>query len=103
MDYSCYILYSKSINRYYVGYTSDIIERIKLHNSSTFGNKSYTHCTSDWELFLLIECANIEQAVFIESKIKGMKSKVYIQNLKKYPEIIEKIRKEYFKQLNIYH
>ncbi|MBI5010418.1 MAG: GIY-YIG nuclease family protein, partial [Bacteroidia bacterium] len=30
MEFYCYILYSHSINRYYIGYTSDIEERIKL-------------------------------------------------------------------------
>jgi putative endonuclease len=96
MVYSCYILYSKSINRYYVGYTSDIEERIKLHNSGSFGNRSYTHCASDWELFLIIPCVTIEQAVHIELKIKRMKSRVYIENLKQYPEIVKKILKEYY-------
>jgi putative endonuclease len=97
MVYSCYIIYSKSLDRYYVGYSTDINERIKLHNSDSFGNKSYTHCTSDWELFFLIQCRTIEQAVYIESKIKRMKSRVYIENLKRYPEIIDKILGEYSK------
>ena len=97
MSYCCYILYSKSINRYYVGYTSDIDERIKLHNSGSFGKKSYTHCAYDWELFLKIPCDTIEQAMFIESKVKMMKSRKYIENLRKYPEITDKILIEYYK------
>ena len=95
MVYFCYILYSKSIKRYYVGYTSDIAERLKLHNNGSFGIKSYTSKASDWDIFLLISCETIEQAFFIESKIKRMKSRKYIENLKNYPEIIEKILKEF--------
>jgi len=95
MIYSCYILFSKSRNRYYVGYTSDIEERIKLHNSGFFGCKSFTYKASDWKLFLIIPCETIEQAVFVETRIKRMKSRKYIENLKKYPEIIEKILKEF--------
>ena len=91
MKFFCYILYSKSLDRYYVGYTSDIEERLKLHNSGNFGGKSYTHITSDWELYLLIPCDTIKQAVFMESKIKKMKSRKYIENLMKYPEMIKKI------------
>jgi putative endonuclease len=90
----CYIIYSKSINRYYVGYTSDIEERLRLHNKGHFGRKSYTFKTSDWCIYLLIPCDTVEQAVFIESKIKKMKSRKYIENLKMYPEMIEKILKE---------
>jgi putative endonuclease len=94
MKFFCYILYSKSKNRYYVGYTSDIEERMKQHNSGHFGGKSYTHITSDWEQYLLIPCETINQAMFIESKIKNMKSRKYIENLRKYPEMIENLLKE---------
>ena len=88
MKFFCYILYSKSLDRYYVGYTSDIEERLKLHNTGYFEGKSYTHLASDWETYLLIPCDTIKQAVFIESKIKKMKSRKYKENLKKYPEMI---------------
>jgi putative endonuclease len=97
LNYFCYILYSKSISKYYVGYTTDIEERIKLHNNGYFGGRSYTHKASDWDLYLLIPCETAEQAVFIELKIKNMKSRTYIENLKKYPEMIEKIQKEFNK------
>ena len=95
MKYSCYILYSKEINRYYVGYTSDIEERIGLHNNGYFGSRSYTSKATDWVLFILIPCDTIEHSIFIESKIKKMKSRKYYENLKKYPDIIVKILNEY--------
>jgi putative endonuclease len=91
MKYCCYILFSKTINQYYIGSTSDIEERLRLHNKGHFGGKSYTYKATDWELFLLITCKSIEQAVSIESGIKKMKSRKYIENLKRYPEMIEKI------------
>ena len=97
MKFFCYILYSKSINRYYIGYTSDINERLKLHNSGYFGGRSYTHKASDWAIFCLIPCETVEQAVFLASKIKKMKSRKYVENLKQYPGIIEKIMKEFHK------
>ena len=93
MKFFCYILYSKNLNRYYIGYSADPNERLKLHNTGYFGGKSYTRKTSDWEIFILIPCATIEQAVFIESKIKKMKSRKYIENLKKYPEMTYRIMK----------
>jgi putative endonuclease len=95
MSYFCYILFSKSINRYYIGYTSDINERLKLHKSGHFGGKSYTNKTSDWDVYLLIPCKSIEQAIFIELWIKKMKSRKYIENLKKHPEMLEKILNEF--------
>jgi len=53
--------------------------------------RKYTSKADDWELFLTIDCKIKQQATNIESHIKKMKSKVYIQNLKKYPEMIEKL------------
>jgi len=97
VNFFCYILYSKSINRYYVGYTSDIEERLKIHNTGSFGKRFYTYKASDWEVFLVIPSKTIEQAVFVESRIKKMKSRKYIENLRKYPDIIERILKEFHK------
>jgi putative endonuclease len=94
-QFFCYVLYSKSIDRYYIGYTSDPEERLRLHNSGYFGRKSYTHRTSDWEMFLLIPCQTVHQAVFIESRIKKMKSRQYIKNLKRHPNLIEGILKDF--------
>jgi putative endonuclease len=95
MSFICYILYSKSTNRYYIGYTSDITERIKLHNNGQFGGKSYTYKATDWEIYLLIPCRSIEQAVFTELRIKKMKSRKYIENLQKYPEMVEKVLEKF--------
>jgi len=91
-----YIMYSSSLNKYYVGYTSDSIEgRMEKHIESYYGNKKYTSKTSDWILFLSFECASEKQARQIELHIKKMKSRVYIQNLKMYPEMIERLKLKY--------
>ena len=95
MNYFCYILYSKSINRYYTGYTYDLNERLRLHNQGHFGGKSFTRRASDWDIYLSIQCKTIEQAIYVESRIKKMKSRPYIENLKKYPALIEKILTEF--------
>jgi len=44
---------------------------------------------------MLIPCKTIEQAVFVETRIKKMKSRKYIENLIKFPEMIEKILKDF--------
>ena len=91
MGIYCYILFSRSINRYYIGYTKDIDERVKLHNTGHFGGRAYTYKASDWDVFLLIPCNTLSEAVKLESKIKRMKSRKYIENLKKYPEMVNKL------------
>ena len=57
-----YILYSKMIDHYYIGYTIDSIEvRIEKHLSSFYRNK-YTAQVKDWQLYLQIKCETNNQA-----------------------------------------
>ena len=49
----------------------------------------------DWNLFLIIDCESKSQALQIEKHIKKMKSKTYIENLAKYPEMVIKLKEKY--------
>jgi putative endonuclease len=100
-EYYCYVIYSQSVDKYYIGYTEDFEERLKLHNSGYFGGKSYTHKASDWKEFIRIKCRTIEMAIYFESRIKRMKSRKFIEDLKTYPEIIEKLQREYHEKSGI--
>jgi putative endonuclease len=84
-----YILYSKKLDRFYTGFTSDIDTRLDFHKISP--SNKFTGKANDWELFITIDCISKAQALAIEKHIKAMKSKIYIHNLKKYPEVIEKL------------
>ncbi len=88
----CYILYSKSFNKFYVGATHEAIEqRLEKHNNQSYGSHRYTATTNDWEVYLILETNDYAHAIRMERKIKSMKSKVFIQNLKKYPELRQKL------------
>jgi len=92
---SCYILYSASIDRYYVGSTTLPVEdRLVRHNEGYY-DKKWTDQGVPWIMYLSIPCDSMTQACDIEKHIKRMKSRVYIQNLKAYPEIIEKLKTKY--------
>jgi putative endonuclease len=84
---SVYILFSEKLNRFYTGSCEDLSYRIEQHFNKDFNN-SFTAKTDDWELFFFVDNLHYAQARLIEQHIKNMKSKVYIQNLKKYPEIL---------------
>jgi putative endonuclease len=87
-----YILYSSNLNRFYIGSTQDDVQgRLAKHNEHTYGSHRYSAITTDWEIFLYIECTSFAQAVRIEKHIKKMKSAVYIRNLKTYPEMIDSL------------
>lgn len=92
----CDIIYSQKINRFYVGVIqNDLNTRIQKHNEHSYGNHRFTAKANDWKLFLFMECDFFKQAARIEKHIKNMKSSVYIQNMKKYPEMIEKLKEKY--------
>ena len=73
-----YILFSKSLNKYYIGSTSDIQERIRKHNSN---HKGFTGKTNDWELVYTEKFDSIQKARFKEKQIKNWKSRIMIEKL----------------------
>jgi len=89
-----YILYSQKINRFYIGYTTDLETRLDFHLHDTQTRK-FTYKADDWSFFYTLQCTSKHQALAIEKHIKAMKSKTYILNLKKYPEIAEKLLDKY--------
>ena len=91
--YLVYILHSEKLNKFYTGYTSIFDVRLHFHFNSE--NRKFTHNALDWILYLKIECESKNHALLIEKHIKKMKSKIYIQNLIKYPEIIDALYTKY--------
>jgi putative endonuclease len=92
---SVYILYSHSKDRYYTGFTTDSVAvRLERHNNDYYEDKS-TADGKPWMLYLEIPCEHIQQARNIEMHFKSMKSRKYIENLKKYPEMIEKLKTKF--------
>jgi putative endonuclease len=90
-----YIIYSPLIDKYYIGACyQDLQKRIKNHNLGKYGSKTFTAQTQDWKLFLSFQCADYSHAVRLERKIKSMKSRKYILNLLKYPELRNKVLAE---------
>ncbi len=86
-----YIIHSEKLNRFYIGSTTDIDQRIINHNNHHHGNKTFTAKANDWKLFLFIPTEKYPQAKRIELKIKNKKSSKFIINLKQYPELITKL------------
>ena len=88
----CYIIFSKNLNRFYVGATQDEVStRIEHHNQAVYGQNRFTASANDWELILFIPANDYPHAIRMERKIKAMKSSVYIRNLCRYPELLQKL------------
>jgi putative endonuclease len=68
----------------------DLHYRIGQHLNQHFIG-SFTAKADDWVLSFFNDNLEYSQARSIERHIKEMKTKAYIQNLKKYPEMMEKL------------
>lgn len=80
----------------WIGFTQKPPEaRLKEHLDKNYGNQKYTAAAEDWEIVFTIACASIGQANHIEKHIKRMKSKKYILNLIRYPEMTERLKEKY--------
>jgi putative endonuclease len=91
-----YILFSTQLDRFYTGLTTlSVEERIENHLNKKYGKLNFTQKANDWVLHHHISCGDFLQARKIENHIKKMKSKFYILNLKKYPEIQSKLLVKY--------
>ena len=92
--YSLYVLFSKKLSIYYVGCCKDLGYRYELHLSKIFKG-SFTTRSDDWEIFYHVDGLMYKQARKIERHIKRMKSRVYLQNLKNHPEIMNRLIVKY--------
>lgn len=71
---SVYILYSKKLDRFYIGSCKDFSYRFDQHLNKEF-KESFTAMAEDWELYHSIDELVYEQARSIETHLKKMKSK----------------------------
>jgi putative endonuclease len=78
MSYIVYILFSESKNRFYIGFTSNLEERIIRHNQKS---KGFTGNVNDWKVVYIENYNTKAEAQERELKIKSWKSRVKIQAL----------------------
>ena len=78
MPYTVYILHSLTKDKFYIGYTANLTERIIRHNQKS---KGFTGSTNDWELKYYETLDNKNDAINREKQIKSWKSKIKIKEL----------------------
>ena len=76
--YFTYIIYSKSKDKYYVGYTHDLKLRLERHNS---GWSRSTKSGIPWKLVYFEDYNEKNEAIKRENEIKRKKSRKYIEEL----------------------
>ena len=79
MMFYVYILYSKLIDIYYVGYTSqEVHNRLRKHLSS---HKGFTGKAKDWQIVYFETYTEKKIAILREKTIKSWKSKIKLIEL----------------------
>ena len=73
--YTVYILYSQTLDRYYVGQSEDLDKRLLSHFS---GISPYTSIAKDWQLVYKERFNTRNEAIRRENEIKRKKSRKYI-------------------------
>ena len=78
-EFVVYILYSKSYGKTYVGFTSNLIERMKSHN--VWGTKGYTIKYRPWIVLEVQFFGSKKEAMQIEKFYKTGKGRELIKQL----------------------
>lgn len=100
MEFIVYILHSENLNKYYIGFTENLNQRLEFHLHDTQARK-FTYKADDWELVFKINCVTKqlkkENYLAITNLHQRHLEKRNIQNLYYYiVEKKDKIQKDSF-------
>ena len=78
MAYYFYILYSQSLNKYYIGHTNVLNGRLSRHNSN---HRGFTGKVGDWKFVYHEGYQAKSEAYASERQLKGWESRKKIEEL----------------------
>jgi putative endonuclease len=79
MKFTAYILFSSTLNKYYIGSTDDALnKRIRKHNTN---HKGFTGGIGDWKLKYSETFSTKTESLKREKQIKNWKSRAMIEKL----------------------
>ena len=81
MSFYVYIIYSESHDKYYIGQTNDIVDRIERHNN---GSEKFTSLYLPWILKCSIKKISRSEAMILEKKLKNLNREKLLKFIAKY-------------------
>ncbi len=81
--YTTYVLYSEKHSKIYIGYTSDLKDRLLSHNQ--FAKKGWTIRFRPWQLVYKEEFSLKKDAMKREKELKSAKGREFIWEIIKKP------------------
>lgn len=76
-----YILYNPTIDKYYIGYTSNLEKRLIEHNKSSHKSKFTRNQPGSWSLVYFEEFVSKSLAMKREKEVKSWKNKIRVKEL----------------------
>ena len=76
-EFVVYVLYSKDHDKIYIGYSSDLINRIQSHNQ--FGTKGYIRRFRPWVVIYIEFHSDKATAMKREQSLKSARGRVFIR------------------------
>ena len=95
MPYLVYVLYSKRLNRFYVGQTTNLENRLSEHNN---GESPYTSQGTPWILLWSTTKQSFREVELLEQKLKNLSRIRKIRFMRKYKKRIMAI--DFFKAID---
>ncbi|HHE38473.1 MAG TPA: GIY-YIG nuclease family protein [Candidatus Cloacimonetes bacterium] len=77
--FAVYVLYSRKYDKIYIGFTSNLEQRLISHNK--LSNKGWTPKYRPWKLILKEEFPDKKSAMKRERELKSHKGRDFIRNL----------------------
>jgi putative endonuclease len=77
-NYKIYVLHSTKYDKIYVGYTSDIVNRIRSHNE--LSTKGWTKKYRPWILIYTEEFESKREAMKREKELKSSRGRAFIRD-----------------------
>ena len=79
--YTTYVLYSEKYDKIYIGYTSNLQQRLLSHNE--LATKGWTVKFRPWRLLYFEEYEDKSEAMKRERQLKSYQGRLFIRNLLK--------------------
>ena len=76
--YSVYFIYSQKIDKYYIGFSSNVPHRLSKHNSKS---KGFSNTGRPWVIVYTEDFDNKKDAMIRERQLKKWKNRVRLETL----------------------
>ncbi len=76
--YSVYIIYSQKLDKYYIGFSADVQDRLKKHNANS---KGFTNLGKPWILMHSEHYGSKKEAMEREKQLKNWKNRERLEAL----------------------